>query len=324
MAFGEPGIHKKMKVVGDKVKTQSIMLQWPISARISLPVKNQWEVSFLQSMYGKNQVEATIKFGVLYNGAVYAVYREADMSKLFHPAGPDMRNLLQKALVEEKGWTTKDIYPNPLRQDFYFVYIADNEETQGFIGYYYLDDSRLYLYFSEKRMEYFRESLAVMLVAVATDLDKYYSTIFSLVDTRDCIEKLDEIHLSIQRILEDSLGLSFFNILAHYTASKKLERVIAEHYSTLLRYSSNVRKLSKEVEETESRLSKSVLFKPLLKKLMTEFDYKGIDTDVLTKCADYAQETLRRSFTTKVTLLGVLIGVLGTVFGTMLLHFLGI
>ena len=302
---------------------EAVMLSHPLKAEINLPVKNQGEAALMSSLIGK-RVDLTTKFGILYNASIYAMFREADLTKISHPGAPDIRDLLESVIKSEKSWRTTYTGPNPLRQDFFFVYLVDNKNTQEYIGKIFVEGSRLYLYQSEKWLKKFDQMLATILYTISSRLDIYYSGIFQHDKLEDCVQNLNEIHESIQSIIASSLKLSFFDIMGHYRNSKELEKLISKHYSGLLDYSSNLELLRKRTEEVEKYLSKNFLLGPFIETLMEELKHQKIDVETLTKCASYAREVIQKSYTTKVTLLGAAIGILGTIFGTLILHYLGV
>ena len=302
---------------------ESAVLSHPIKAEISLPVKNQRSAAFMLGVYGE-RVDPTTDFGILYNANIYAIFREADLSKIFHPGSPDIRGLLESLIESEKSWRTKDTYPNPLRENFFFVYLVDNKNTQKYMGKIFVEKSQLYFYQSEKNLKKFDEFLATILYIISTPLDTYYSAIFQLGKLKGYIENLNEIHKAIQSVIASSLELSSFDVMSHYGNSKRLEKLISKHYSGLLDYSSNLELLRKRIEEAEKELRKDFLLNPFVETLMEELKHKKTDVETLTKCASYAREVIQKSYTTKVTLLGALIAILGTIFGTLILHYLGL
>lgn len=302
---------------------ESVTLHHPIMAEVSIPVKNQRSAASMLALYGK-RTDLTTDFGILYNASIYAIFREVDLSKGPHPGSPDIRDLLKSTIANEKSWRMTSTYPNPLRQNFFFVYLLDNKTTQEYIGKIFVEKSQLYFYQSEKNLKKIDELLATVLYLVSTPLDTYYSGIFQLRKLKDRIRDLNETHESIQSIIASSLELSFFDIVSHYRNSKKLEKLISKHYSELLDYSSNLELLRKRIEQAEKFLGVDFLLNPFMEKLMEELKHEKIDVETLTKCASYAREVIQRSYTTKVTLLGGLIAILGTIFGTLILHYLGL
>jgi len=300
---------------------KSVALHHPIRAEIGLPVKNQLSAAFMLGLHG-DRVDLTTDFSILYNASIYAIFREVDLSRAPHPGIIDIRNFFQSVVERESSWRTKFIGPTPLRQDFFFVYLVDNKNSHEYVGKMFVKESELYLYLSEARLKKFEELLATILYL--SNLDEYYSAMFQLQRLDNCVENLTETHTSIQSIISSSLKLSFFNVLTHYRNSKELEKLIAKHYSGLLDYNSNLELLREEIADAEEVLRKDLLLSPFVTKLMKELEHEKIDMETLTKCASYAREVIQKSYTTKVTLLGALIGILGTLVGTLVLHYLGV
>lgn len=306
---------------GKSEEIESVLLSQPIRAKISLPVKNQKDSALDLLLF--SEADCTEDFGILYNAGIFAVFREVDLSKKSHPGAPDIRELLLNTIESEKSWKMRNTYPNPLRENFFIVYLRDDQSTKENIGKTLVEDNSLYLYQSEKSLGKFEELLARILWEISPKISTYYSAIFQLEKMRDLSNSLLELHGSIQSTIAGLLQLSFFNIVGYYKNSKKLERLISKHYSSLLDYSSNVELFRQDAEDAKDALDKVFLLKPFARILMEELELERIDIETLTKCTSYARDVVQKSYTTKVTLLGALIGILGTVLGTLLLHYLG-
>ena len=301
---------------------ESISLS-PIKFEVSLPIEEQATSIFMSSLFGE-RVDMTTDFGVIYNASTYVIFREANLSKLFHPGAPDVRDVLVDTIGKEKIWETKVIPPNPLIQDIYFVYLRDDPNMEEFVGKMFIEGDRLYYYLSEKLLSFFERILGYLLDVASSTLDFYYAAVFQKLKLEEVVENLKMIHQSIQDVIAGFQKLSFWNIYGHYKHSKNLEKLVSQHYSALLNYSFNLEILRKYSEEAEDSLYNSFLFRHFTKQLMAELKHDEIDMDTLTKCVNYARELVQKSYTVKVTLLGGLISIIGSILGTLILRFLGL
>ena len=318
------------KITPNGPEAQSLILTHPFKIDISLPIKNQEETLFELELYN-DRVDCTTKFGILYNASIYMYYREINLSKNRHPGYIDIRELFSNVIKDMKGfrekqtWKILSTYPNPLRQDFIFLFLQEKPETQEYLSKkYLLDNSNLYLFLPEQQLKKLDEFLATILYKMSIALDIYYNGIFQLEEIKETVGKLDEIHKSIQAIIDNSLNLSFFNVKDYYKNSRKLEKSISSHFSILFNYSSKVHSFKKDVGYIKEYINGEALLSSFQEVLLKELELEEIDAETLTSCINFAREIMQRSYTTKVTLLGTLIGIIGTILGTSILNFLGL
>lgn len=329
--FNDSPLVKKLKTITvtskpmsfTRIENSSVELMHPIMLRISLPIKNQMSSSIDLSIFGKD-ADLTSEFGVVYNGIIYVIFREVDVSKFLFAGGvPDVREVLFDIVSKEESFETKRFPPNPLREYIYLVYLEDKPNVKEFFGKIYREKSAIYLYLSEKQLRNFENTFATFLVGTSTSLDDYYRTISQFKELEKITMDMGKIHKSIQSTIEKFLKISFWNIRQHYTYSKNLEKLLSQHYSALLDYSSNLAIFEKNVGNVEKKLIDDFFLKYFKNELLESVKFDKVDVDTLTKCASFAKELVQRSYTTKATLLGALIGVIGTVIGTVFLHLLG-
>jgi hypothetical protein len=292
-----------------------------IDAKVTLPLKNQKMVSLYSALYGKGNIDATADFGILYNGSIYAIFRDIDFSKDIHDGAPDIRNLFSGLLEKESSWKVHSVPPNPLRQDFYFVYLIEKEETRQYLGKTYARENEVHFHLPESESAHFEELLSRLLV-MPPMLGLFYEASDQKQQIQDISDDLNETHKSIQKVIASFLKLRFIDVVGHYKLSRELEKLVSRHYSLLLDYSGKTEELRQSTKFVEDRMSNDYILKRFESKLMEDLALEAVDVETLTKCASYACEVVQRSYTTKITLLGVLMGVLGTAIGTLILQFI--
>jgi hypothetical protein len=306
---------------GKPEKIEAIEFTPLIEASVTLPVKNQRIAALYSSLFGKGNVDATADSGVLYNGSIYAIFRVIDFSKNIHDGAPDIRNLFVGLLEKESSWEVRKVPPNPLRQDIYFVYLFEKEETRKYLGKVFAEKGEVYFHLPESESAHFEELLGRLLVMPRTLGDFYHASDLKH-QIEDVAEDLNETHKSIQKVIAGFLKLRFIDVYNHYKHSRELEKLVSRHYSLLLDYSGKTQMLRQCTKDVEDLMSDDYVLKHFKNQLMEDLVFEAIDVETLTKCASYACEVVQRSYTTKITLLGVLIGVLGTAIGTLILQFI--
>jgi len=292
-----------------------------IESKVVLPVKNQKLHALYSALYGKGNIDATADFGILYNGSIYAIFRVIDFSKNIHDGGPDIRGLFFELLEKESSWEIKSAPPNPLRQEVYFVYLLEKEETREYVGKVFVKENEVYFHLPESETRHF-EALLSSLVANPLALGNFYEASDQKQQVEHIAEDLSETHKSIQKVIASFLKLRFIDVYNHYRHSRELEKLVSRHYSLLLDYSNKTERLRHSIRHVEDLISDDYILKNFKKQLMEDLVFEAVDVETLTKCASYACEVVQRSYTTKITLLGVLIGVIGTAIGTLILQFI--
>jgi len=285
-------------------------------------VKNQDVSKVSEAFISPRAIDYTSSFDLLYNGSVYLISRKADLSKVFHPGAPDIRDKFKAILSKEELWEVRQVAPNPLREEIFLVFIEETEETSEFIGKIFLEKGRLYLYLPKTLLRQYKQIISSLLRSSSYILDIYYTTVIDRELVDQYRRELEEIHTSIRKILGEFEKIQFFDIYSHFKKSRELERLISRHYSCLLDYSSTIEQLREDSERVRNLLREDYLLKHFQKYLMKEIEYRKIDVDTLTKCASYAREITQRSYTTKITLVAALLTIIGSIIGSVLISLL--
>ncbi|UCE44054.1 MAG: hypothetical protein JSV57_00730 [Candidatus Bathyarchaeota archaeon] len=293
-----------------------------VVSEIDIPIKNQPTAAMFYSLWGKDNVDTRRNFRVFYNGSIYSISREADYSKHIHAGAPDVREVFANLVEKEESWEIERIPPVLLRQNIFFVYLIENEDTQPFLQRIFAEPGNVYLYLPESGMKYFNRLLANFLHLESVALEHYYEAIEEHDKLEKTINRLSNMHRTIRDVINKSMQRSSFDVYGHYKHSKELERLISQHYSILVDHSINLASLKERTETAEGFIDESFIFQHFKKELMEELEYKPLDMDTLSKCAGFAREIIQKSFTTKAALLGASLGIIGTIVGTILLDFI--
>lgn len=293
-----------------------------VGCRFNLPVKNQNVSEIFEAFVSSKAIDYTSTFDLLYNGSIYLISRKVDLSKVFHPGAPDIRDEFKAILSKEELWEVRQVAPNPLREDIFLVFIEETEETSKFVGKMFLEKGRLYLYLSKTLLKQYKQIMSSLLRSSSYILDMYYTAVTARELVDQYRRELEKIHTSIRKILGEFEKIPFFDIYNHFKKSRELERLISRHYSCLLDYSSAIEQLREDSERVRNLLRESYLLRYFQKRLMKEIEYRKIDVDTLTKCASYAREITQRSYTTKITLVAALLTVIGSIIGSVLISLL--
>ena len=291
---------------------------------LNLPIKNQDEVAMIEGLIGEKEIDATTNFDVFYDGSIYSICREIDVNKRAHPGAIDVRDVFIEAIQNEPEWKFKEIPPNPLRQDFLLYFVNVDEETRGFLGSTFTWHNDTVLVLPMPPSNDFATVIGRILVPKnANILLDYYTTISGTADVNAIITKIIDLQDLIQSTIKRISGLGYFDLLAHYKESTLLEKLVSEHYTLILEGVNYSGRLTKEIDHSEKLLENSI-FEKEKEDLIAELQPSKIDIETFSKCVDYAKEVTGKSYTTKVTILGALLGIFGGIIGSVILHFFGI
>lgn len=305
----------------DEMRVKSLILNPSLHFRVNLPVKNQ-EIG-QPTFFDKSLYDCVSNFEVVYNGSIFCILREADLSKKFLPGAADVRAFLKTILEKEKSWKVETIGPTPLRERIFLLFLTENEDTKKYIGNALYEKGDIWILYSEKSLKKVVELFANMLQKVASPLETFYSGMRSNQKVTEDIDKLITTNESIIKVVEKYDQISFFKLHKHYKLSKKLEMLVRSHYKTLLNYSTATIELEYSMEWAKESLGGSI-FGSFLDSYMEELRIKPLNLESFDKCVNYAKGLTQRSYTIKVTLVGAFIGIIGTIFGTLILHLFGI
>jgi hypothetical protein len=289
-----------------------------------LPVKNQDDSQTLIDLRGKEEVDTITKFEILYDGSIYAILREIDLNKHFHPGVYDIRDIFMQAVQKEQSWKEKEIPPNPIRQDFFFVFLVEDQQTKDLIGNTFKEGSIVYCLLSAPRSKDFIKTIASSFQKVKFRLNNYYLGVSVREALDGLVDDLIKLHYSIQSTIEKISKLWYFNISGHYKESKRLEKLVSQHYLYMLNYANELERFKKEANQTERSIEKDPILRVLKDELLEELKPSKVNVDTFSRCAEYAREVAGKSYATKITILGIILTAIGTILGTLILHFLGV
>lgn len=186
----------------------------------------------------------------------------------------------------------------------------------------FVDEFGIHLYFPQSELQNFDRLLCGHLFMNSFHLDCYYGAINDRNKLTKINSDLNDTHRAIRGLINESLQLSFYSIHRHYKISRKLEKLISQHYSMLLDYSENAMIFRESAETADKLLSESSILGHFRAELTDELKHDTIDVDTLTKCTDCARDVVQKSYTAKVTLLGAPIAIVGSIIGTLILEFI--
>ena len=301
---------------------RSIRLGKPIMLHIELPIEKQ-EVSMIDLALFGEKSDSVSNFSITYDGTMYAICREVDFSKSLYLGGvPDVRNIFFDMIYEKKLFNVIKVPPNPRHENIYLVYVKDSEKANDYVGGTFKEEKSFSIYLSESQLEDHGKIVARLLRM--TELEDYYKAKLSYGKLQTIAERIGEVHQIIQDVIDESMNTSFFHLLEHYRLTKKLEKLVYLHHSYLLSYSLGSEILRADIQSADEALRTDSIFKHYRNELLEELEIPRVDLDTLTKCVIFAKDFIQRSYATKATLFGALIGVVGTIIGTYLLNLLGL
>jgi hypothetical protein len=316
----------ELRIVTSNTSTslQAIRFMPLIRCSLVIPVKNQEEASEMNYLYGEKAVDATTKFEIIYDGSIYAITRQVDIRKRIHPGAIDIRDIFLQAMQNEAVWKLKEIPPNPLREDYYVLFLVEDQDTRELIGRTARTGKGIYYVLPVPSNKDFAKVLGSILHNSSWCLLQYYDTVTKTDEVDEIARNIIELHSSIQSTINKISSLWYFNIYEHYKQSRILEKLISKHYALVLEYTNKVGRLRKEVADSRDLIEKQPMFKHSKEELIQELKPTKIDIEVFSRCAEYAREVTGKSYATKVTIVGVVVSILGAFLGSLILHYLGI
>ena len=291
-----------------------------IKCTVNLPIKNQYDVHIMQSINGEAQIDATSIFKLFYDGCIFGIYREIDIKKVVHPGIVNIRDLFQEALLD-KRWKLEKIPPNPLRQDFIFYFVDDTKVApKNFGKTFERDKGTIVMILPVPKDDDFDKVLGRLLYTNSLILDVYYQAMSDVKSLNDISSSIIELQDSIQLTIKAKSILNYFDLLRHYKSSKKLEKLIFEHYGLILKYTNDLNRLRTNIGRIEEYLAANELFSIKKKDLIDDLQPDTIDVETLSKCIEYARSMSEKSYIVKMTILGALLGIAGGIAGSLVLE----
>ena len=153
-------------------------------------------------------------------------------------------------------------------------------------------------------------------------LARFYETASKHAKIEEYRSRLEEIHGSMRKIIAEAERIPFFDLYKHYKESKKLEHLVAKHFSSLLDYTLGLEELREWTESVQGMLNNDILLRNFQTRLMADLKHEKIDVDTLTRCADYGREITQRSYTGKITLVGILLTIILSIVGSIIIDYL--
>ena len=294
-----------------------------VRCTLVLPIKNQEDSLEAIDLQGNEIVDTTTNFEILYDGSIYAIIREIDLKKRFHPGVYDIRDTFMETIQNEPFWKRKEIPPNPLRQDFIFVFLVEDQQTKELIGRTFKKRNIMYSLLSSPSSGDFTKIIGSSFQKGSFGMTAFYTTLSRRMSLDKLADDLTKVHHSIQSTIKKLSKLWYFNIYGHYKESKRLEKLVFQHYLLILNYTNELEGFKKEAMQIKDMIEDS-MFRILEDEFLDELKPREVDIDTFSKCIEYAQEVAGKSYTTKITILSAVLGVIGAIMGTLILHYLGV